>query len=96
MLNAGKQHNVIPETAEASIDIRVSPRYVLKDIEAKIDEFCGKNVKWSFSLKHDSSAISSVDPENLYWKAISEALSDRYINICIFYILFSLVVLNLK
>lgn len=77
MLNAGKQHNVIPETAEATIDIRVSPLYSLKEVECKINEFCGKNVKWSFTLKHDSSAISSVDPNDLYWKSINESLKER-------------------
>lgn len=77
MITAGKQQNVIPETAEATVDIRVSPLYALKDISAKIDEFCGKDVKWSFSLMHDSSHISSVDPQNLYWKNINEALIER-------------------
>lgn len=95
MINAGKQHNVIPETAEASIDIRISPKSDMKEIKAMIDEFT-KGISWHFSLEHDSSAISSVDPEDLYWKTINSALIERY-NIldnsgCFYFV----VALNLK
>ena len=78
MINTGKQHNVIPETAEAYIDIRLSPKFRLKELEEKINDFTNVNgIKWKFMLKHDSSAISSTDPDNVYWSAIHQALTKR-------------------
>ena len=78
MLSAGKQHNVIPETAEATNDIRISPNSSFKDIVVKINEFTGINgVNWTYYLKYDSSAISSTDPQNIYWLSINEALAER-------------------
>lgn len=77
MLHAGKQHNVIPESAEATIDIRISPKYSLKELEAKINEFTRINgVSWSYKLKHDSSEISSIDPNDPYWSVITESLKE--------------------
>lgn len=78
MLNAGKQHNVIPETAEATIDIRICPSFSLKELEEKINEFTNVNgVTWSFYLKHDSSAVSSTDPSDPYWSSIKKAIDER-------------------
>lgn len=78
MLNAGKQHNVIPETAEATIDIRISPNFSLKELEKKINEFTNFNgIKWDFLLKHDSSTISSTDPSDPYWASIHQAITER-------------------
>jgi aminoacylase len=79
MLNTGKQHNVIPETAEATVDIRISPNFSLKELEDKINDFTNINgIKWNFSLKHDSSTISSIDPTNPYWSSIHQAIIERY------------------
>lgn len=78
MINAGKQHNVIPETAEATIDIRISPNFSLKELEEKINEITNVNgVKWNFLLKHDSSAMSSIDPNDIYWSSIHQAITER-------------------
>lgn len=78
MFNAGKQHNVIPETAEATIDIRISQNFSLKQLEQKINEFTDINgIKWNFLLKHDSSAISSTDLSDPYWSSINQAISER-------------------
>lgn len=78
MLSAGKQHNVIPDTAEATIDIRVSPLTSLADIEAKINEYTTVDgVTWAYYLKHNSSAISTIDSSDFYWSAISDSLKGR-------------------
>lgn len=77
MLSAGKQHNVIPDTAEATIDIRVSPLCSLSDIEAMINEYTAVDgVSWSYYLKHDSSAISTTDPTDIYWSAIIKSIRE--------------------
>ena len=78
MFSAGKQHNVIPETAEATIDIRVSPLSSLAEIEAEINKYTAVNgVTWSYYLKHDSSAISTIHSSDIYWSAINSALKER-------------------
>ena len=78
MINAGRQHNVIPETAEATIDIRISPSFSLKQLEEKVNEFTKVNgVTWTFILKCDSSAISSTDPSDPYWSSIVNAINER-------------------
>lgn len=78
MLNAGKQHNVIPETAEATIDMRISPNFSLKEAEMKINEITNvSGVQWSYSLKHDSSAVSSTDPSDIYWSSIHQSINER-------------------
>lgn len=78
MLSAGKQHNVIPETAEATVDIRICPSFSLKELEERINEFTKVNgVTWGFYLKHDSSAVSSTDPSNPYWSSIAQAINER-------------------
>lgn len=78
MFNAGKQHNVIPETAEATIDIRIGQNFSLKQLEQKINEFTSiDGIKWNFLLKHDSSAISSTDPCDPYWSSIDQAIKER-------------------
>lgn len=78
MLSAGKQHNIIPETAEAIIDIRINPNINLKDIESRIDEFTNvSGVSWEYFLKHDSTAISTIDPKDLYWRSIPSAFAER-------------------
>ena len=78
MLQAGKQHNVIPETAEATIDIRINPNFSLKELEEKINEFTKLNgVEWNFLLKHDSSAVSSTDQNDPFWLSINQAITDR-------------------
>ena len=78
MITAGKQHNVIPETAEATIDIRICPSYDLKEFEAKIDEFTATSgVNWSYFLKPEIGQGSSTDPNNFYWSSLIETLIER-------------------
>lgn len=77
MLSAGKQHNVIPDVAEATVDIRLSPEFSLANLEAKVNEFTSiSGVSWTFFLKHDSSARSSVDENDCFWREIRCALEE--------------------
>ncbi len=80
MLSAGKQHNVIPEIAEATVDIRTCPNFSLNDLESKINEITNRysGVTWTYFLKHDSSAVSSIDQNDIYWSNIHKSITERY------------------
>ena len=80
ILSAGKQHNVIPEVAEATIDIRIRPDNTLKDIEHKFDEFMGTSgVTWNYLLKPEICPASSTDSDNFYWSSLQDTLKEWYI-----------------
>ena len=77
MITAGKQHNVIPETAEATIDLRICPSNNLKDIEEKLNGFMADSgVDWNYLLKSGGCPVSTTDPANFYWSALQEALNE--------------------
>lgn len=85
MISAGIQHNVIPDSAEATIDIRISPEFSLDYIERKFNNFTNiDGVRWKYYLKHDSSAISSTAPDDIYWSKITKSLRFGYIISIIF------------
>lgn len=78
MLSAGKQHNVIPETAEATIDIRLSPSFQIKEFEEMMDKFCDiDGVDWSYYLKPNICDASTTDPKDFYWSCLEESLIER-------------------
>lgn len=77
MLSAGKQHNVIPETAEATLDIRLTPSYDFKEFEEKINGFTAVDgVSWSFFLKPEICPASTTDPNDFYWSSLQAAIRE--------------------
>lgn len=81
MITAGKQHNVIPETAEACVDIRMSPLCDLKEIETKINNFITteSGVTWKYHIKFDSTTVSSIQSDDQYFSSIEKTLKDHNI-----------------
>lgn len=78
MISAGKQHNVIPETAEAILDIRLTPSFGLKEFEEKVNGFTAVDgVSWSYFLKPMISPASTTDPDDFYWSSLQDAISER-------------------
>ena len=71
--------NVVPGTAEACFDIRISPHTPPNDIKMELDKWvkAEENCSWEFinpgASKH---AITSTDSSNPWWTAFSDVIEN--------------------
>jgi aminoacylase len=75
MLQAGKQCNVIPEVAEASIDIRIAASDSIDAVKERVDRCCeGAGLSWTFVQRfdegHGATRKSSADQLEAIKRAI--------------------------
>eukprot|EP00834_Sanchytrium_tribonematis_P006580 NODE_498_length_6794_cov_0.318250.p1 type:complete len:396 gc:universal NODE_498_length_6794_cov_0.318250:107-1294(+) len=71
MLESGKQVNVIPDTASASVDIRVTPFMSFTEMEQLITNWCSDTVSFQFIQKFDNQNVTKLE-DNPFYNAILE------------------------
>ena len=72
MLNCGKQVNIIPEVAEASVDIRVTPHMSFTEMEETIKGWCNSpGVSFEYIQKFDNQNVTQVDNNPFYTAIVS-------------------------
>jgi aminoacylase len=77
MLNAGVQMNVVPEHAEAGVDMRVTPTTNLHKLEQTILKWCQEeNVELEFDQKFTGSNLTVLNKDNLVWMALQDVASE--------------------
>ncbi|KAI9005269.1 hypothetical protein BC832DRAFT_597539 [Gaertneriomyces semiglobifer] len=77
ILNAGVQHNVVPETVSAGIDIRIAPSVNLHAFKDMIEEWCKThNVEIEYVNVFWSNATTPLSASNPYYKVV-KSVSDQ-------------------
>lgn len=70
--------NVIPASAKAGFDVRISPSLPFEEFEQILDEWCAEEgVTWSYADTNPplhKHAVTSIDPEeNFWWKVFQKS-----------------------
>ncbi|CAG8750996.1 14279_t:CDS:2, partial [Acaulospora morrowiae] len=83
MLQAGVQHNVIPQEAIAGFDIRVTPNVDMVRFKALIEEYVysESDSKIEFVQYHDDNSYTPLNEDNIWWASFRDFCMDRKIAI---------------
>eukprot|EP00835_Amoeboradix_gromovi_P005573 NODE_537_length_7002_cov_0.281762.p1 type:complete len:397 gc:universal NODE_537_length_7002_cov_0.281762:5521-4331(-) len=81
MLSSGKQVNIIPECAEASVDIRVTPHMLFSEMEQLIAEWCNvEGVTMEYIQKFDNQNVTKIE-NNPFYDAVVQSCNDLNIKL---------------
>ncbi|KNC96055.1 N-acyl-L-amino-acid amidohydrolase [Spizellomyces punctatus DAOM BR117] len=82
ILKAGVQHNVVPEAAQAGIDIRIATTVDLHAFKRQIEEWCsedGIEIEWVNTFW--SNACTLTDDTNVWWRIVKGVADKRNIKL---------------
>ncbi|CAG8455166.1 8324_t:CDS:2 [Paraglomus brasilianum] len=82
-LQAGVQHNVIPEEAIAGFDVRISPSVDLNRFKQMMEGFilCESDTRIEYVQYFDSNDTTKIDDSNLWWVAFRDYCKERDVEI---------------
>ena len=82
MMSTGLQPNVVPDEAEAVVDMRVAPGMDLNKLEAKIRSWCEEEeASIEFLQQFACNRTTPLTEDNFVWKCIEIVASKRNIKI---------------
>ncbi|KAJ1569471.1 adenylate cyclase, partial [Nowakowskiella sp. JEL0078] len=80
MLKAGVQPNVVPDYAEAVIDLRVAPSFNLEEFQKQVEIWCDEpGVSFEMIQQFRSNACTPLTDTNPWWGALKEVSEKRKI-----------------
>lgn len=82
MLKAGVQANVVPDAAEACVDMRVAPSVDLKKLSAQIHSWAEQEgATLEFIQQFWSNRCTPLTKDNLWWQGLQEVASEKGIRL---------------
>ncbi|KAJ3010917.1 adenylate cyclase [Thoreauomyces humboldtii] len=82
ILKGGVQHNVVPETASAGIDIRVAPTVNLNAFKAQIESWCAEeDVDLQYVATHWDNTTTPTTEENVWFRTLKGVADKRGIKL---------------
>ncbi|KAI8816923.1 uncharacterized protein EV422DRAFT_571226 [Fimicolochytrium jonesii] len=82
ILKAGVQHNVVPETASAGIDIRVAPTVDLNAFKEMIEGWCAEqDVGIEYVNTFWSNATTAPEDHNPWWRLLKGVAEKRKVDL---------------
>lgn len=82
MLNAGVQYNVVHETAEAGVDMRIAPTVDLEKLEVVLRGWCeAESVEMTFVQKFVGHGLTRLDDKNQEWQVIKKVAAKMKIEL---------------
>ncbi|CAG8593399.1 4524_t:CDS:2 [Ambispora leptoticha] len=83
ILQAGVQHNVIPQEAKAGFDIRVSPHFDLPRFKQIIEEFVytEPDAELEYVQYHGDNSLTAIDDSNVWWVVFRDFCQKRNVSI---------------
>ncbi|CAI2189009.1 17561_t:CDS:2 [Funneliformis geosporum] len=82
-LEAGVQHNVIPQEAKAGFDVRISPNVDLKEFKELLENFVHSepDTTLEYAQYHGDNSCTSLDDDNVWWVTFRDFCDVRNISI---------------
>ncbi|KAI9479758.1 adenylate cyclase [Coemansia sp. RSA 989] len=78
MMNAGKQHNVVPECASVSFDIRMTPHTDYLQFKQRLQRLAdASGVQLEIVQFWDDNSTTSTDPADIFWRAFEQAVEGQ-------------------
>lgn len=83
ILQAGVQHNIIPQEAKAGFDIRISPDVDLKDFKVLLEKYIKSesDTTLEYAQYHGDNSCTSLDDSNIWWVTFRDFCDVRNISI---------------
>ncbi|KAJ2449255.1 adenylate cyclase [Coemansia sp. RSA 2336] len=76
MISAGKQHNVVPECASVSFDIRMTPHTDYVQFRQRLERLAAANgVQLEIVQFWDDNSTTSTDSADVFWRAFEQAVT---------------------